>query len=65
MKDIQAEILSVRAGMMTLKEAIARQGYDPSQTLAEISETFKELDQLGITLDTDARKSTRTGQAKT
>jgi len=64
MKDIQAEILSVRAGMMTLKEAIARQGYDPSQTLSEISETFKELDQLGITLDTDARKSTRTGQSK-
>ncbi len=64
MKDIQAEILSVRAGMMTLKEAIARQGYDPGQTLSEISETFKELDRLGITLDTDPRRSTRTGQAK-
>ena len=36
MKDIQADILAVRAGLMTLKEAIARQGYDPAHVLAEI-----------------------------
>jgi hypothetical protein len=36
LKDIQADILAVRAGLMTLKEAIARQGYDPAQVLAEI-----------------------------
>jgi len=49
---------------MTLKEAIARQGYDPSLVLKEISATFDELDELGIVLDTDPRKSTRTGADK-
>jgi lambda family phage portal protein len=64
MKDIQADILAVRAGVMTLKEAIARQGYEPAQVLAEIAAINAELDALGITLDTDPRRSTRTGQWK-
>jgi len=64
LKDIQADILAVRAGLMTLKEAIARQGYDPASVLPEIATTNTELDQLGITLDTDPRKATRTGAAK-
>ena len=55
---------SVRAGVMTLKEAIARQGYEPAQVLAEIATINAELDALGITLDTDPRRSTRTGQEK-
>ena len=49
---------------MTLKEAIARQGYEPAQVLAEIAAINAELDALGITLDTDPRRSTRTGQWK-
>ncbi|MEO5375973.1 MAG: hypothetical protein H7840_17245 [Alphaproteobacteria bacterium] len=49
---------------MTMKEAIARQGYDPAAVLAEIAATFAEIDRLGIVLDTDPRKSTRTGQDK-
>ena len=49
---------------MTLKEAIARQGYDPAQVLAEIGATNAELDALGIVLDTDPRKATKTGAAK-
>ena len=64
LKDIQADILAVRAGLMTLKEAIARQGYDPAQVLAEIGETNAALDALGIVLDTDPRKATKTGAAK-
>ena len=59
LKDIQADILAVRAGLMTLKEAIARQGYDPAQVLAEIGETNAALDAL-----TDPRKATKTGAAK-
>ena len=65
LKDIQADILAVRAGLMTLKEAIARQGYDPASVLPEIATTNAELDQLGITLDTDPRKATKTGAANT
>ena len=64
LKDIQADILAVRAGVMTLKEAIARQGYDPAQVLSEIAATNAELDAAGITLDTDPRRSTKTGQEK-
>lgn len=64
LKDVQADILAVRAGLMTLKEAIARQGYDPADVLAEIAATNAELDRLGVVLDTDPRKATRTGQAK-
>jgi capsid protein len=61
---VQADILAVRAGLMTLKEAIARQGYDPGHVLAEIGTTNAELDALGIVLDTDPRKATKTGAAK-
>jgi lambda family phage portal protein len=64
LKDIQADILAVRGGLMTLKEAIARQGYDPAHVLAEIGATNAELDALGIVLDTDPRKATKTGAAK-
>lgn len=62
LKDIQADVLAVRAGVMTLKEAIARQGYEPAQVLREIAETNAELDALGIILDSDPRRSTKTGQ---
>lgn len=64
LKDIQADILAVRGGLMTLKEAIARQGYDPAHVLAEIGATNAELDALGVVLDTDPRKATKTGAAK-
>lgn len=64
LKDIEADILAVRAGVMTLKEAIARQGYDPAQVLAEIAATNAELDAQGLVLDSDPRRSTRNGQDK-
>jgi capsid protein len=62
LKDIQADVLAVRAGVMTLKEAIARQGYEPAQVLREIAQTNAELDALGLILDSDPRRSTKTGQ---
>jgi lambda family phage portal protein len=62
LKDIQADVLAVRAGVMTLKEAIARQGYEPAQVLREIAETNAEIDALGLILDSDPRRSTKTGQ---
>ncbi len=64
LKDVQADILAVRAGLMTLKEAIARQGYDPAQVLDEIATTNATLDRLGVVLDTDPRRATRTGAQK-
>ena len=64
LKDAKADIMSVRAGFMTLKEAIARNGYDPSDVLAEISETNARLDELDLVLDSDPRKATQTGAAQ-
>ena len=46
------------------EEAIARQGYAPGHVLAEIGATNAEFDALGIVLDTDSRKATKTGAAK-
>jgi lambda family phage portal protein len=64
LKDVQADVLAVRAGLMSLREAIARAGYDPASVLAEIAATNAELDALGLVLDSDPRKATRTGAAK-
>ncbi|MFZ1414222.1 MAG: phage portal protein, partial [Defluviicoccus sp.] len=64
LKDIRADVIAVRAGLMTLKEAIARQGYDPAHVFAEIAATNAELDALGLVLDTDPRKATPTGAPK-
>ncbi len=63
-KDITAEIMAVRGGLMSLREAITRQGYDPDQLMQEISEDNKKLDDLGIVLDTDPRHVTQSGAAQ-
>ena len=60
-KDAQADTLMMRNGTLTLKEAIARQGYDPDKQIQEISETNKKLDELEITLDSDPRKTAKSG----
>ncbi|MBF0342016.1 MAG: phage portal protein [Magnetococcales bacterium] len=63
-KDTMGEILLIRGGLMSLAEGIARQGYDPDVVTAEFAEMNKVLDQLGLVLDTDPRRSTRNGQPK-
>ena len=47
---------------MTLKEMIARNGYDPNDVLAEIAETNDLLDRLGLVLDSDPRRSSQSGR---
>jgi lambda family phage portal protein len=56
LKDAKADIMSVRAGFMTLKEAIARNGYDPSDVLTEIADTNAQIDELDLVLDSDPRR---------
>lgn len=60
-KDAQADTLMMRNGTLTLKEAIARQGFDPDQQIKEIAETGKLLDDNGIVLDSDPRHTNKTG----
>lgn len=64
LKDAKADVMSVRSGFMTLKEAIARNGYDPSDVLAEIADTNARLDELDLVLDSDPRRATQSGAAK-
>lgn len=45
----------VRAGLISLPEAIRQQGYDPSTLIEEQAAFLAQLDALGIKLDTDPR----------
>lgn len=61
LKDAQADLLMIRTGTMTLKQAIARQGWDFERQLAEIVEGNEALDDLEITLDSDPRVMSKAG----
>lgn len=69
-KDAEAALAKVRAGFLTLPEAIAEEGYDPDDQFNEIEATNKILDAKGIILDSDPRKGSKVqggntnGQAK-
>lgn len=62
MKDIMARTKEIRAGLMTLPEAIVANGYDPLRQFKEIARTNAVLDQLEIVLDCDPRNTTDKGQ---
>jgi lambda family phage portal protein len=61
LKDAMADLLAMRSGTMTLAQAIARQGHNPDAVLAEIAAMNQKLDALGVILDSDPRKVTKTG----
>ncbi|MEC7258911.1 MAG: phage portal protein, partial [Pseudomonadota bacterium] len=63
-KDAMANLLSIRSGTMTLAEVIARQGRNPDAVLSEIAATNAKLDALGLVLDSDPRRVTKTGSAQ-
>ncbi|MBF0339477.1 MAG: phage portal protein [Magnetococcales bacterium] len=63
-KDIMAEVLSVRNGLMSPQTAISRQGYDPDVVMAEFSEMYKIWDLFKIVTDIDARQTSKNGQPK-
>jgi lambda family phage portal protein len=61
-KESEATQKAVRTGEMTLSEAIRQQGQDPDQHLREYADDLKRLDELGIVLDSDPRKTDGSGQ---
>lgn len=65
LKDALGEKALIRAGLLTQRRAIQRQGWDPDEQLGEIAETNAVLDELGITLDTDPRRVASTGASQT
>ncbi len=61
-KDLEADILAVRAGRMSPQDFIGAWGRDWREVMAEYAEFFDAADKIGAIFDTDARKRTRTGQ---
>ena len=61
-REIPPIIATVRAGLMTLPEAIRSFGYDPAAVIDEIAAFNSELDAAGVVLDTDPRKTSQQGQ---
>lgn len=63
-KEGLAYMRNIRAGVQSLPEALREQGRDPESHLAEIAESNKALDDLGIILDSDPRKTTQVGNPR-
>lgn len=60
-KDAVADLMEIRMGTKTLRQAIAQRGWNPDAILEEIARTNGDLDRLNITLDSDPRKVTQQG----
>ena len=63
-REIPPIIAQVRAGLMTLPEAIRSLGYDFHAVMDEIKLSNDYLDQLGLMLDSDPRKTSGQGQSQ-
>ncbi len=61
LKEVAALKDAIRAGLTTLPAAIAEQGEDPDEVLAEIAATAEKLDALALVLDSDPRKVSNAG----
>lgn len=63
-QDIKADKDEVRAGFISRSEKITERGYDPSQVEAEIREENERADSDGMIFDTDARRTTESGNSQ-
>lgn len=63
-KDLNADIMAVRSGRMTMRQFIAAWGNDPDTHLEQIAESNALLDSLGLVLDTDPRRVSSAGQVQ-
>ena len=62
-KDLEADILAVRAGRMSPQDFIGAWGRDWREVVAEWETYLAEIDGKRLIFDTDPRQRTRTGQA--
>lgn len=58
-KELKALKDAVRSGFMSLSEVIRSIGYDPMETLTQLSDDFATLDSLGLVLDIDPRQDAK------
>lgn len=62
-QDAQTDLLETRAGFVSLPEQIAKRGYNAEDVLNEHKKILDLADALGLVLDSDPRKVTKTGLA--
>ncbi|MBF0626107.1 MAG: phage portal protein [Magnetococcales bacterium] len=62
-KEFNAVVMAIRAGLLSRDEAVATYGYDAEEIDREIAAANQRADKLGLTLDSDPRRRTRTGAA--
>lgn len=65
LKAATSRVIDIRAGVSTPQEVLRARGTDPRQVLEAYAEWNKQLDELGVVLDTDPRKVSRTGVGQT
>jgi lambda family phage portal protein len=63
-KEVPAKIKAIRAGLMTLNEAILEQGKDPAKHFEQYSADMATIDQNNFIFDSDPRKVTQSGLAQ-
>jgi len=61
-KDAIGEIMAIRAGLRTLKKAIAERGENVEEHLADIKAMNDQIDAMQLALDTDPRKIMNSGK---
>jgi lambda family phage portal protein len=61
-KEGLAVLRNIRTGISTPSEAIRERGYEPQAFLRTLAADWKLIDDLGLVLDSDARKMTQAGQ---
>jgi lambda family phage portal protein len=64
LKDSLADQLDVRSGFRSLPEAISARGFDPEEVAEDQAHYLTLIDALGLVLDSDPRKTAKTGVAQ-
>lgn len=62
-KEVPAERDAIRSGQKTLTQVIRASGRDPREHLEELARDMEALDELGLVLDSDPRRTSRTGRS--
>jgi lambda family phage portal protein len=62
LKDMKAEVTAVRAGFKPRGAVVNEMGYDEEDVDRQIAADNARADALGLTFDTDPRKTTANGQ---
>lgn len=57
-KELKAEAEAIRAGQLTLSQSVRRSGRDPREHFEEYAADMRMLDELGVVVSTDVRRST-------